>query len=250
MITSTSLNPSSLFPPSTDPSIISGYIAQTKLLQSIYSSPHTAVAEIAWEGGDTIPLAIIRPSSRGSININTTDPTAAPIIDFNTFSHPIDIAIAIASVKKIREWASSPPMQAIGTVETFPGANVSSDKEIEEAIRNAATSSWQHPTSTTAMMKRGLGGVVDAELRVYGTKGLRVVDAGVFPMSVAGHSSSSVYAVAEKVSLFSWLGVRGLRNVIADLLYRRLISLKRLRRKWCSHRIPTVKILGDFPLKS
>jgi hypothetical protein len=87
-------------------------------------------------------------------------------------------------------------------------------------------------------------------LRVYGTKGLRVVDAGVFPMSVAGHSSSSVYAVAEKVSLFSWLGVRGLRNVIADLLYRRLISLKRLRRKWCSHRIPTVKILGDFPLKS
>jgi choline dehydrogenase-like flavoprotein len=231
MITSTSVNISSLYPPSTDTSIISGYIAQTKLLQSIYSSSHTAVAEIAWEGGDTVPLAIIRPSSRGFININTTDPTAAPIIDFNTFSHPIDMAIAIASVKKIREWASSPPMQAIGTLETFPGANVSSDKEIEEAIRNAATSSWQHPTSTTAMMKREWGGVVDAELRVYGTKGLRVVDAGVFPMSVAGHSSSSVYAVAEKVSLFSWVSVRGLRDEIADLVYRRLISLKRLGRR-------------------
>jgi choline dehydrogenase-like flavoprotein len=229
MITSTSVNISSLYPPSTDTSIISGYIAQTKLLQSIYSSSHTAVAEIAWEGGDTVPLAIIRPSSRGFININTTDPTAAPIIDFNTFSHPIDMAIA--SVKKIREWASSPPMQAIGTLETFPGANVSSDKEIEEAIRNAATSSWQHPTSTTAMMKREWGGVVDAELRVYGTKGLRVVDAGVFPMSVAGHSSSSVYAVAEKVSLFSWVSVRGLRDEIADLVYRRLISLKRLGRR-------------------
>ncbi|KAI4742134.1 glucose-methanol-choline oxidoreductase [Aureobasidium sp. EXF-12298] len=160
----------------------------------------SSVAEIAWEGGDTVPLAIIRPSSRGSININTTDPLAAPVIDFNTFSHPIDIAIAIASVKKIREWASSPPMQALGTLETFPGANVSGDAEIEEAIRNAATSSWQHPTSTTAMMKREWGGVVDAELRVYGTKGLRVVDAGVFPMSVAGHSSSSVYAVAEKAA--------------------------------------------------
>jgi choline dehydrogenase-like flavoprotein len=218
MITSTSVNVSSLLPPSADPFIISGYIAQTKLLQSLYSSSHAAVAEIAWEGGDTLPLAIIRPSSRGSININTTDPTAAPVIDFNTFSHPIDMAIAIAFVKKIREWASSPPMQAIGTVETFPGANVSTDSQIEEAIRNAATSSWQHPTSTTAMMTRELGGVVDAELRVYSTKGLRVVDAGIFPMSVAGHSSSSVYAVAEKVSLSSWMSVRDLRDAIADMV--------------------------------
>ncbi|KAH0317620.1 hypothetical protein KCU84_g12895, partial [Aureobasidium melanogenum] len=110
------------------------------------------------------------------------------------------MAIAIASVKKIREWASSPPMQALGIVETFPGGNVLTDAEIEEAIRNAATSSWQHPSSTTAMMKRDWGGVVDAELRVYGTKGLRIVDAGVFPMVVAGHSSSSVYAVAEKAA--------------------------------------------------
>jgi hypothetical protein len=44
------------------------------------------------------------------------------------------------------------------------------------------------------------------------------VDAGVFPMSVAGHSSSSVYAVAEKVSSYSWIGVRGLRDAVADLV--------------------------------
>lgn len=91
-------------------------------------------------------------------------------------------------------------MQALGTVETFPGPNVSTDAEIEAAIRNAATSSWQHPSSSCAMMKKRWGGVVDAEVRVYGVKGLRVVDASVFPMAVAGHTSSSVYAVAEKVS--------------------------------------------------
>ncbi|KAK6000419.1 hypothetical protein QM012_003665 [Aureobasidium pullulans] len=178
----------------------SGYAAQIKILQAVYSSSHAAVAEIAWEGGDTIPLAMIRPYSRGAIYINTTDPLAAPVVNFNTFSHPMDIAVAIASVKKIRGWASSPPMQALGTVETFPGRNVSTDTQIEEAIRDAATSSWQHPSSTTAMMKREWGGVVDAELRVYGTKGLRIVDAGIFPMVVAGHSSSSVYAVAEKAA--------------------------------------------------
>ncbi|KAI4725796.1 glucose-methanol-choline oxidoreductase [Aureobasidium sp. EXF-10728] len=195
-----SVNLSSLLPLSTHPSIISGYEQQIKLLRSLYSSLHAAVAEVAWEGGDTLPLAIIRPSSRGAIYINTTDPSAAPVVDFNTFSHPADMAIAIASVKRIREWASSSPMQALGILETFPGKNVSTDAEIEEAIRNAATSSWQHPSSTTAMMKRELGGVVDSELRVYGTKGLRIVDSGIFPMVVAGHSSSSVFAVAEKAA--------------------------------------------------
>ncbi|KAI5238533.1 glucose-methanol-choline oxidoreductase [Aureobasidium subglaciale] len=195
-----SINISSLLPATAHSSLLSGYRAQSALLQSLYLSPHAAVTEIAWEGGNTLPVAIIRPFSRGSIYINTTNPTAPPVIDFNTFSHPTDLAIAIASIKKVREWISSSPMRALETLETFPGTNITSDEDIEAFIRNAATSSWQHPTSTTSMMKRELGGVVDSSLQVYGTKGLRVVDAGVFPMAVAGHSSSSVYAVAEKAA--------------------------------------------------
>ncbi|KER00065.1 GMC oxidoreductase [Aureobasidium subglaciale EXF-2481] len=202
-----SINISSLLPTTAHSSIFSGYRAQSALLQSLYLSPHAAVTEIAWEGGNTLPVAIIRPFSRGSIYINTTNPLSPPIIDFNTFSHPTDLAIALASVKKVREWISSSPMRALGTLETFPGANITSDAEIETFIRDAATSSWQHPTSTTSMMKRELGGVVDPALQVYGTTGLRVVDAGVFPMAVAGHSSSSVYAVAEKVSGQWWFNL-------------------------------------------
>lgn len=193
-------NLTSLLPTNIDSTVAAGYQAQTDILLDLYASPHAAVEEVAWEGGNTVCVAMIRPLSRGTVQINTTDPTKPAVFDFGTFSHPADLQVAIRAVQKVREWMASPPMRDIGAYEKFPGANVSSDGEIANALRQAAVSSWQHPTSTCSMSKRELGGVVDGELRVYGVKGLRVVDASVFPMAVAGHTSSTVYAVAEKVS--------------------------------------------------
>ena len=41
--------------------------------------------------------------------------------------------------------------------------------------------------STCKMAKKEDGGVVDAQLRVYGVDGLRVYDASIFPTIVSGH---------------------------------------------------------------
>jgi len=95
IIASASLtNTTSLLPPNTDHTLLSGYQAQIDILLDLYKSPHAAVEEIAWEGGNTVCVAMIRPLSRGSILINTTDPTKPPVLDFGTFSHQTDLEVA------------------------------------------------------------------------------------------------------------------------------------------------------------
>ncbi len=50
------------------------------------------------------------------------------------------------------------------------------------------------------MMSRELGGVVDPELRIYGTTNVRVVDASILPNQVSGHLTATLYAVAERAA--------------------------------------------------
>ena len=57
-----------------------------------------------------------------------------------------------------------------------------------------------HPIGTASMMSRELGGVVDPELRVYGTKNVRVVDASILPLQFSGHLTATLYAVSERVA--------------------------------------------------
>ena len=62
---------------------------------------------------------------------------------------------------------------------------------------DGATGSVGHQIGTCAMAREDLGGVVDSDLRVYGTRNVRVVDASVLPFSVSAHIQSTVYAIAE-----------------------------------------------------
>jgi choline dehydrogenase len=55
-------------------------------------------------------------------------------------------------------------------------------------------------TSTARMGSSLDTGVVDPRLCVFGVKGLRVVDASVFPNQISGHPAAVVVAVAEKAA--------------------------------------------------
>ncbi|KAI7264019.1 GMC oxidoreductase [Hortaea werneckii] len=194
------VNTSSLLSINSDPAVLAGYHAQTQILLGRYRSAHTTVQEVAFGGSGSVPVALLKPLSRGSIQINTTDPSKTPLVDLGTFSYPTDLEIAVEAIKKTRQFMNSAPMQETGPTEIVPGANVTSDDEIAAAIWNLARSTWQHPTSSCSMMRRELGGVVDPTLKVYGVEGLRVVDASIMPLIVGSHTSSTVYAVAEKAA--------------------------------------------------
>lgn len=70
---------------------------------------------------------------------------------------------------------------------------------MREWVVNTTITDW-HPVGTCAMGgHRGMeGGVVDKRLRVYGVRGLRVVDASIMPLQISGHLQATVYAIAEK----------------------------------------------------
>ncbi|KAL8718691.1 MAG: hypothetical protein Q9181_008169, partial [Wetmoreana brouardii] len=100
------------------------------------------------------------------------------------------------------QFIAAEPWKAVELTEVLPGPTLQGDDDlgIENAIRNLTQSTWSHPVGSCPMMPRRLGGVVDSTLKVYGIRGLRVVDASVIPIVPGSHTSSTVYAVAEKAA--------------------------------------------------
>jgi choline dehydrogenase-like flavoprotein len=76
------------------------------------------------------------------------------------------------------------------------------DGSLEKAkayVKAASTTNW-HSVGILAMAPKNKGGVVDAELKVYGVQGLRVVDASIFPFIPQSNMQSLLYAVAERAA--------------------------------------------------
>ena len=71
-----------------------------------------------------------------------------------------------------------------------------SNADWEKWIRQNGNTEY-HPSCTCSMLPRNQGGVVDSDLKVYGTSNLRVIDASVPPLSVSAHLMSVTYGIAE-----------------------------------------------------
>jgi choline dehydrogenase-like flavoprotein len=201
-------DPSEYLPPQYTGILLEGYKAQHAIVAERYASSKSAVAEFAITLGASQLFILSKPLSRGSININPADPYGEPIVDFNTLSNPIDTKILIEGFKYARKFISMPSNQELGATESNATLSITTDTEIENLLKASLNPTESHPSCTNAMMPERLGGVVGPDLLVHGVSHLSVVDASIMPMIPAAHLSSTVYAVAEKVSWKSWLSLR------------------------------------------
>ena len=196
-----SQNAEAYLPSTYDKNLTDGFIAQRNVTAALFQTTDNAAFEFAFGGGPLSGGAIQRTLSRGTITINTTDPLSIPLVDYRTFSNPIDVANAVAMLRYVRKYNSQPALQSLGPVELAPGLNVTSDADIEKSLRNFLFApSFAHPSGTAAMLPEEFGGVVRPDLRVWQTRRLSVVDASVFPLIPASHLCTTVYAVAEKAA--------------------------------------------------
>ncbi|KAL4933704.1 GMC family oxidoreductase [Aspergillus undulatus] len=146
----------------------------------------------------TIAAALVAPLSRGSISINSTDANDPPLIDLAYLTHKADQEVAVAALKRARA-AFNATSITIGD-EHRPGPGVQTDEEILAFIRSTIVPVW-HAAGTCKMGEESdPDAVVDANARVLGVQGLRVVDASIFPTLPPGHPQSTCYMVAEKVA--------------------------------------------------
>ena len=148
----------------------------------------------------TISAAGSASFSVGNVSICSASMRDAPVINPNYLTHPIDIEMAIAAFKRVRNiWGS---MQGI-TIgkEYFPAyKNVSTDEEILQHIRESSIQLW-HAAGTCKMgPSKDPMAVLDTQARVRGVSGLRVVDASSFPFLPPGHPMATVYMLALKIA--------------------------------------------------
>ena len=146
---------------------------------------------------------VLLPFARGSVHIQSANTSAPPAINPNFFQFPFDVSAQAATGRFVRRAFATAPLSTYVTAELLPGlATVPPDASDETwgAWLKSVYGPNHHPVGTAAMMARELGGVVDPELRVYGTANVRVVDASVLPFQVCGHLTSTLYAVAERAA--------------------------------------------------
>jgi choline dehydrogenase-like flavoprotein len=148
--------------------------------------------------GYSCHVCLLRPKSRGSLTLRSADPLAPPRIDPNFLADPDDTQRLVRGFQAMRRILEQPALADLGGRELATSAGARDEAAIEDFIRNHADTIY-HPVGTCRMGSGALD-VVDAQLRVHGIEGLRVVDASIMPSIVGGNTNAPVIMIAEKAA--------------------------------------------------
>ncbi|MEJ8839046.1 GMC family oxidoreductase [Ramlibacter sp. AN1133] len=148
--------------------------------------------------GYSCHVCLLRPKSRGALTLASADPFAAPCIDPDFLGDPDDLRRLVTGFRAMRRILEQPALAGYRGRELAASADARDDEGIAAFIRSHADTIY-HPVGTCRMGTGALD-VVDAELRVRGIEGLRVVDASIMPSIVAGNTNAPVIMIGEKAA--------------------------------------------------
>jgi choline dehydrogenase len=160
--------------------------------------------------GYTLHACFLRPRSRGRLHLASANPSEKVRIDAGYLSDAggFDLKVMLEAVALSRHVLAQPAFDAFRGEELFPGASAQDPSALVDFIRRKAESIY-HPVGTCRMgADDDADAVVDAQLRVRGVEGLRVVDASVMPTLIGGNTNAPTIMIAERASDLILGGVR------------------------------------------
>ncbi|HEX5386846.1 MAG TPA: GMC family oxidoreductase N-terminal domain-containing protein [Gemmatimonadales bacterium] len=143
-----------------------------------------------------IAPSLVRPAARGSVTITSPDPTIPPAIDMNYLGRDADVQALLFAIDLCREIGATGAFAEFRKREVMPGPL--GRAEMADFLRQSVTT-YFHPAGSCKM---GIDEtcVVDPELRVYGTQGLRVADASIMPTVTTGNTNAPSVMIGEKAA--------------------------------------------------
>ena len=148
--------------------------------------------------GFSCHVCLLRPQSRGSVQLQSTDPFAAPLIDPNFLGEDADLESMVAGYKLTRRLMETPALRALQKKDLVT-SHVKTDDDIRAILRDRVDTVY-HPVGTCKMGVNDPLAVVDPTLKVHGLEGLRVVDASIMPTLIGGNTNAPTIMIGEKAA--------------------------------------------------
>ena len=148
--------------------------------------------------GFQVHVGPMKPSSRGTVKLRSSDPKISPVVRFNYNESERDREVMRRGIRIARRIVRQSPFDAYRGTELRPGSSVDSDRGLDAFIQQYAESAY-HP-SCTCRMGVDEGAVVNQRGLVNGVSGLRIVDASIMPEITNGNLNAVVIMMAEKIS--------------------------------------------------
>ncbi len=157
--------------------------------------------KLHWGHGFSTHVCLLRPKSRGTVTLNSANPSDAPAIDPAFLTHPDDVEKLYRAARVTQQIMQSPALDDARGKALY-GSDAVDEADLRADI-TARSDTVYHPVGTCKMgpsLTADPMSVVDPQLKVHGLDGLRVIDASIMPQVVSGNTNAPTIMIAEKAA--------------------------------------------------